>query len=182
MRIILAMVVAVILSACAVAPYQVSGYFKANAFSAADGKTIAVLPFRGGAGPDVTDIANLEFGRLNRYKLVERVRVEELYAEQDFDPERVDDETAAKIGKMLGAKAVVLGQVYEYTRGRAGVSMRLVDTETGEHLWQSKDTIEATNVAVRELAKDRYDSARIRKDPDALTSVLVRAMVETISR
>lgn len=170
------------LASCAVAPYKVSGYFVSPKLAAHEGQTIAVLPFRGGAGPDVTDITNLELGRVGRWKLVERVRVEELYAEQDFDPERVDDETAARIGKMLGAQAVILGQVTEYTRGRSSISMRLVDSETGEHLWQARDTLLASDASVRKLAEGRYDAQRLRTDPEALASVLVRALVETINR
>lgn len=171
------------LSACGpVAPYRVGGFFTSPRLSAHNGQTIAVLPFRGGAGEDVTDMTNLELGRLARWTLIERIRVQDLYNEQDFDPERVDDETAAKIGKMLGAQAVILGQVTEYTRGRTSISMRLVDSETGEHLWQARDTLEASNVAVQNLAKDRYDSQRLRKDPEALAAVTVRALVETLNR
>ena len=181
MKKIIGMALLVGITACAVAPYKVGSYFQSDRLVEADGKTVAVLPFQGGAGADITDLTNLEFGRLNRYRLVERVRVDDLYAEQDFDPERVDDETAARIGKMLGAKAVVLGRVYEFTPGRASISMRLVDSETGEHLWQAKDTLEGHNVAVRKLAEDRYDARRLMKDPEALAAVAVRAMVETVN-
>lgn len=174
--------VAALLAACGpVAPYRTSGWFKSPRLGLHDGKTIAVLPFRGGATEPVTDIANLELGRLNRWRLVERIRVAELYAEQDFDPERVDDATAVQIGRMLGAKAVILGQVTEYTPGRCSVSLRLVDSETGEHLWQARDSLLASNVAVQKLAEDRYDAYRLRKDPEALASVTVRALVETIN-
>lgn len=171
------------LSSCASAqPYEVNSYFASDRLDALEGKTVAVLPFRGGAGETITDLTNLEFGRLNRYRLVERIRIQELYNEQDFDPERVDDETAAKIGRILGANAVVLGQVYEYTPGRASASMRLVHSETGEHLWQARDAIRATDARVRKLAEDRYDAKRLRKDPEALATVLVRALVQTVNR
>jgi len=175
-------ILSLFIAGCApVAPYRTSGYFVSPQLARHEGKTIAVLTFRGGASDPVTDIANLEIGRLNRWKLVERIRVQELYNEQDFDPERIDDDMAIKIGKMLGASAVVLGQVYEYTRGRCSVSMRLVDSETGEHLWQARDTLLATNIAVQKLAEDRYDSMRLRKDPEALASVTVRELVRTMN-
>ncbi|RMH55196.1 MAG: hypothetical protein D6679_12060 [Candidatus Hydrogenedentota bacterium] len=171
-----------VFSACATVPYKVTGYFVSEKLDSYNGATVAVLPFRGGAGATVTDMANLELGRVNRWRLVERIRVAELYKEQDFDPDRVDDKTAAKIGRMLGAKAVVLGQVYEYTPGRCGVSMRLVDSETGEHLWQARDTLEYRNPGVRELAKGRFDYWRLRKDPEAMAFVTVRALAQTLSR
>lgn len=173
----------VLLAACAttLAPYRVSGFFVSPQLAAHEGQTIAVLPFRGGAGDVITDITNLELGRLNRWRLVERLRVQELYAEQDFDPERIDDAEAVRIGKMLGAQAVILGQVTEYTRPRCSVSMRLVKTETGEHLWQARDALEATNSAVIKLAEDRYTAQRLRTDPEALASVTVRALVQTLN-
>lgn len=183
MRFTTAVAAGLTLIACnAVAPYRVSGYFSSPRLSAHDSQTIAVLPFRGGATDVVTDIANLELGRINRWRLVERLRVQELFSEQDFDPERIDDAEAVKIGKMLGAKAVLLGQVTEYTRQRCSVSMRLVDTESGEHLWQARDTLESRNVAVQKLAEDRYDAVRLTRDPEALASVTVRALVETINK
>jgi hypothetical protein len=179
----LASAVSLATTACGpVAAYRVGGYFTNPRLTALEGKTVAVLPFRGGATEPVTDIANLEFGRVNRWRLVERIRVQELYNEQDFDPERIDDDEAVRIGKMLGAQAVVLGQVTEYTRPRCSVSMRLVSTETGEHLWQARDTLESRNIAVQKLAEDRYDAARLSRDPEALASVTVRALVETINR
>lgn len=169
------------LAACApVAPYRTSGYFISDRLPAHDRKTVAVLPFKGGASEPVTDIANLELGRLGRWRLVERRRVQDLLNEQDFDPQRIDDATAVRIGKMLGAQAVILGTVTEYTRGRCSVSMRLVEVETGEHLWQARDTLLASNVAVRKLAEDRFDAHRLRTDPDALASVTVRLLVETL--
>ena len=97
-------ILSLFIAGCApVAPYRTSGYFVSPQLARHEGKTIAVLTFRGGASDPVTDIANLEIGRLNRWKLVERIRVQELYNEQDFDPERIDDDMAIKIGKMLGA-------------------------------------------------------------------------------
>lgn len=172
-----------LLSACqTVAPYRTSGYFVSKELPGYEGALIAVLPFKGGSTDIVTDIANLEFGRIGRWTLVERMRVQALYSEQDFDPERIDDKTAARIGMMLGAKAVVLGEAFEYTPGRCSVSMRLVDSETGEHLWQARDALEAHNVSVRKLASDRYDTYRLSKDPEALASVTIRELVGTISK
>ncbi|MEK8024185.1 MAG: CsgG/HfaB family protein [Candidatus Hydrogenedentota bacterium] len=173
----------ILLSACApVAPYRVSGFFVSNKLAAFNDKTVAVLPFKGGASDIATDITNLELGRVGRWRLVERIRVQELFSEQDFDPERIDDAAAIRIGKMLGAQAVVLGHISEYSKGRTSVSIRLVDTETGEHLWQARDALEANNIAVQKLAEGRYDAPRLRRDPEALASVTIRAVVETINR
>lgn len=182
-RLVLGLCAMAMLAGCVeTAPYRVSGYFVSKKLAAFNDKTVAVLPFKGGASDIATDITNLEFGRLGRWRLVERLRVQELFNEQDFDPQRIDDAAAIKIGKMLGAQAVVLGDIPEYSKGRTSVSIRLVDTETGEHLWQARDALEANNIAVQKLAEGRYDATRLRRDPEALASVTIRALVETLNR
>lgn len=93
--------------------------FVAPALGAMTGTTVAVLPFDNGTpvrGVDylVADEFNLRLGMTNRFRLVERQRVQELYREQDFDPRRLEDSTAVRIGRMLGARAVLLGTVTHY--------------------------------------------------------------------
>ncbi|RMH55195.1 MAG: hypothetical protein D6679_12055 [Candidatus Hydrogenedentota bacterium] len=80
---------------------------------------VAVLPFKnssGTLGADYlfTDEFNLRLGQTGLFRLVERVRVRDLYREQDLDPSRMSDTDAIHTGKMLGAKAVVLGTVTNY--------------------------------------------------------------------
>lgn len=81
--------------------------------------TAAVLPFvnqSGYLGADywLTDEFNLRLGMTGLFRLVERVRVKELYREQDFDPSRISDTDAVRIGKMLGAQYVLLGAATWY--------------------------------------------------------------------
>ncbi len=83
------------------------------------GLTVAVLPFDNktsvlGVDYLVADEFNLRLGMTNRFRLVERLRVRELYREQEFDPRRIEDTTAVRIGRMLGARAVLLGTVFHY--------------------------------------------------------------------
>lgn len=83
------------------------------------GLTVAVLPFDNrtavlGVDYLVADEFNLRVGMTGRFRLIERMRVRELFREQDFDPRRLEDTTAARIGRMLGARAVLLGTVTHY--------------------------------------------------------------------
>jgi TolB-like protein len=93
--------------------------FVSPRLGALEGRTLAVLPFNntsGFLGADylVTDEFNLRLGMTNRFRMIERIRVKELYREQDFDPARVEETTAARAGRMLGAQAVILGTVTKY--------------------------------------------------------------------
>lgn len=138
--------------------------------------TIAVLPFDDGAirvqwggywqrgvewavGPGLADqITSDLIERAKKgtpFRVVERQRVQDLLAEQDFaESGRIDPATAARIGRLLGAQVLLMGSVTQFSveidrmdlpfewggfggdRATASVSIdgRLVDSETGEIL------------------------------------------------
>lgn len=101
-----------ILACCHVTPYKLTNYFY-HTEDLADlrQKRVAVLPFsahNARSGSQMADEFNVQLGKLAIFELVERQRVEDLFKEQDFDPKRLDPETAVKIGKMLGAHGVIL--------------------------------------------------------------------------
>ncbi|MBL4888997.1 MAG: hypothetical protein JKX97_03110 [Candidatus Lindowbacteria bacterium] len=194
------------------------------------GRTLAVLPFNNashflGAERLVADEFNLRFGMTDEFIMVERIRVQELYREQDFHPERINDTSAAKIGKMLGANAVVLGTVTRYLHGNrppdvpidlfpvlipienendaivsaivnsvlalvtlvsvtppiveVGVSVRIVDTQTGEILWQAVNSYRGDDEYLTKT-HPRSEWDRLRDDVVFLTATLAADMVETL--
>lgn len=166
-------------------PYRVSNYFIDPDLRLLEGKTVAVLPFcdvaGSGSGRDeVTDQANLQLGATRLFHLVERLRVQELYNEQDFDPDRLDESTAVRIGRMLGAHGVVLGTITDYQKGRVGISMRLVAVETGKQLWQARDAFNADDPNVKSLVAGRYEIERLHDEPSFLALVLCRELVRTL--
>mgnify|MGYP001616867633 FL=1 len=106
-------------AACATRPPAPDVGFVSPRLRSLDSPTVAVLPFDNKAGflgaeHLVADEVNLRIGMTNRFRMIERLRVKELYREQDFDPRRVEDTTAARIGRMLGAQLVILGTVTDY--------------------------------------------------------------------
>jgi TolB-like protein len=185
-RIILIVIVSLIIFACAPAkPYRVTNFFvDKEAVNELRAQRVAVLPFENSsgdysAGPKVTDEFNLQLGKLGYFDLVERLRIEELYKEQDFDPNRIDEATAVKIGKMLGAHAVILGNVIEYSKGKVGISIRLVNVETGKQIWQARDTIYATDRRIKVLVDGFWQKLRLKKDKEFLTQILCQLLAET---
>ncbi len=107
---------------------------------------IAVLPFTNGGsyGKDKEDFAALEKGLAGMLiselaqnpaaRMVDRDKIQSLLDEQNLGKDgRVDDATAAKVGKLVGARYMVMGNFVDLY-GRFRVDARLVDVETGEIL------------------------------------------------
>lgn len=105
---------------------------------------IAVLPFENGGsyGQDKENFDALqvglqqmlitEFAQNAQLRIVERGRIKDLLSEQDLGASgRVDQNTAAKIGKLVGAKYIVLGGFIDFY-GDFRIDGRIVNVETGE--------------------------------------------------
>jgi TolB-like protein len=107
---------------------------------------IAVMPFQNGGsyGQDKENFEALEKGLAGMLiselaqnpgaRVVERENVQSLLSEQDLGKDgRVDAATAAKVGKLVGARYMVLGSFVDLY-GHFRVDARLVDVETSEIL------------------------------------------------
>ncbi len=107
---------------------------------------IAVLPFENGGsyGQDKENFEALQKGipamlmsELSNNpaaRLVDRSQTQQLLSEQNLGKDgRVDANTAAKIGKLVGAKYVILGSFIDFY-GKFRVDARIVNVETSEIL------------------------------------------------
>lgn len=105
---------------------------------------IAVFPFANGGsyGQSKEDFDALERGLAGMMiselaqnpaaRVVEREQVQRLLDEQNLGAQgRVDPQTAAKVGKLVGARYVILGNFIDFY-GDFRVDIRLVNTETSE--------------------------------------------------
>ena len=133
---------------------------------------IAVLPFSNGGsyGQGKEDFEALEVGIAGMMiseltqnpaaRVVEREQIKQLLDEQNLTTQgRVDPQTAAKVGKLVGARYVVLGTFVDFY-GDFRVDVRLVNTETGEIVKTESERMQRDhmydiirNIAVR-LMKD----------------------------
>ncbi|MGD1874176.1 MAG: CsgG/HfaB family protein [Mastigocoleus sp.] len=78
-----------------------------------------------GSGQGVSNILVDKLVKSGKFSVIERTKIESILEEQDFDTSgRVDPNTAAKIGRLLGAELVVFGSItganIESNRGSAG--------------------------------------------------------------
>ncbi|MEO0101663.1 MAG: CsgG/HfaB family protein [candidate division WOR-3 bacterium] len=165
-------------------PYEFRNYsLQENALADLREKRIAVLPFESSYGFEVGKVAadelSLALGKIGKFDIVERGRIEELWKEQDLDKKRIDEKTAVEIGKMLGAHGVILGAVREYRRNKVGLACRLVSVETGRIIWQASDVIKGSDRRIQAHFPDAEDRHRLSEDPDFLLSFLCQLFAET---
>jgi len=114
-------------------------------------------------GKGITDLLVTKLVTDGNYSVIERKVLDKILAEQNFgNSDRADNATAAKIGKMLGVDAIIVGSITKFGRDDksksfgglgvgprvigglgvkkneskavCGISARLVDTTTGEIL------------------------------------------------
>jgi TolB-like protein len=110
-----------------VRPYRVTDFFRSPRFAEQGIKRVAVLPFENlssdqSAAGVVGEEFTLQLGKTGLFDLVERGRIEELWQEQDLDTlKQFNEETAVRIGKMLGADGVILGTVTKYEQNPEAV-------------------------------------------------------------
>jgi curli biogenesis system outer membrane secretion channel CsgG len=103
--------------------------------------SVAVLDFKDAPGSPnsgqavATTLTNM-MATGNVFTVLERSRVEQIYEEQRLQLLRGDERlNTLNVGKMLGAKAVVVGEVNQYESKEQGssvsISLRIVDVESG---------------------------------------------------
>lgn len=109
--------------------------------------TVAVLPFVNSAigaanaelaplSKGIADLLLMDLAQNTGIRVVERENIQRLLDEQNLARDgRVDDATAARVGKLLGAKHMVTGSFITDTRGTMMLTMKSIDSETGQVVW-----------------------------------------------
>lgn len=142
--------------------FAVAGLLVPSTLTAQDSRPgLAVLPFENGGsyGQEKEDFDALEIGiqqmLLTEFavnsdlRVVERGRLKALMQEQDLGTSgRVDQGTAARIGKLVGARYMVLGGFVDFY-GDLRIDARVVNVETGEIVKSER---------VRHKREELYDS------------------------
>ncbi len=132
---------------------------------------VAVLQFDNGGsfGPDREDFEALEVGlqhmlltelaQNSALRIVERRALKEILEEQDLGATgRVDAQTAARIGRLVGARWVILGGFTDIW-GEFQINARIVDVETSEvpEAWSVRNDREAMYDLLVDLAAQITD-------------------------
>ena len=108
-----------------------------NSSSAQQPEPIAVIAFEGiGISQDVSKALTNRFRdelvKANKYRVIERGKMEEILQEQAFQQTGcTSDECAVEIGKLLSVQQIILGSISKVGK-LSSVSIRIVSVETGE--------------------------------------------------
>jgi TolB-like protein len=87
-----------------------------------------------GLGEEIAATLTGGFARSGKVRIVERKRLRQILEELQLgNPGLVDERTAARAGRLLGANALVLGSFLKF-RDSVRIHVRVVKTETGEIL------------------------------------------------
>lgn len=117
---------------------------------------IGVLPFSrygqaGNISESITDKMITQLVNLKRFRVIERSAIDKVLKEQAFGmTDMVDLQTAAKVGKLAGADAIVIGSI-NIEPGFAKVSARVVDTETAETIVAKEERSTNTSQGMIEM-------------------------------
>jgi len=90
-------------------------------------------------GKGITDLLVTGLVKDGTYSIIERKALDKILAEQNFsNSERADPTSAAKLGKMLGVDAIIVGSITQFgnetKKTNVGVTARIVNVDTGEIL------------------------------------------------
>ncbi len=107
-------------------------------------KTIAIMEFDnfsvgeykeelGDLSKGLADFFEYDFSKFSDIKVVERDKLEYILQELKLVEEgKVDQASAVKVGKMLGAQMMVFGSISQIDKNSARMVVRVVDVETSE--------------------------------------------------
>ncbi len=119
--------------------------------------TVAVLPFVNSAiGQSTTELAPLskgiadllivELAQNPLIRVVERENLQRLLEEQNLARDgRVDDASAARLGRLLGAKHMITGSFITDRSGTMVLTIKTIDTETSRIVWTHMDREKTEN-------------------------------------
>ena len=119
--------------------------------------TVAVLPFVNSAIGDanaelaplskgIADLLLFELSQNTGIRIVERENLQNLLNEQNLGQNgRVDDATAARIGRLLGAKHMITGSFVTDRSGTMVITLKTIDSETGRISWTHMDRDKTDN-------------------------------------
>lgn len=104
-------------------------------------RTMAVMEFEDapnaeGSGSRVAGMVTTLLLDLD-VNMVERAELDEVFKEQVVQLKHVDDADVLKVGKLVGAQAIVIGEVHQWERtegdqiSRVALALRMIDVESG---------------------------------------------------
>ncbi len=159
-----------------------------------EGKTLAVLYFQNNSLAQKDDVAPLgkgladmfitELSKVQALRVIERAQLQQLLEEMKLaQAGLIDEKSAVEVGRLLGAKHLLLGSFVHMFGGKMRIDARIVEVETGLTIKAEEETGKVdklfdmvkrlTQKIVRDLdvALTREDRARLEAGEEASLEV-----------
>lgn len=146
-------------------------------------KKIAILPFNNFsddkyAGEKVRSALTIDLMSRHVFDVMEQGEVSKvlgmIFREEGFEEGRavqMDKEMVKMLGEKLGAQAVILGSVNEFSSSRGGgsnnvvsISIRMLDTSSGIILWQVNTTAVGNSTFRKMIGVDQVEMSILTRD------------------
>ncbi len=146
-------------------------------------KKIAILPFNNFsddkyAGEKVRSALTIDLMSRHVFDVMEQGEVSKvlgmIFREEGFEEGRavqMDKEMVKMLGEKLGAQAVILGSVNEFSSSRGGfsnnvvsISVRMIDTSSGIILWQANTTEVGNSTFRKMMGVDQVEMSILTRD------------------
>lgn len=146
-------------------------------------KKIAILPFNNFsedkyAGEKVRSALTIDMMSRHVFDVMEQGEVSKvlgmIFREEGFEEGRavqMDKEMVKMLGEKLGAQAVILGSVNEFSSSRGGfsnnvvsISVRMIDTSSGIILWQANTTEVGNSTFRKMIGVDQVEMSILTRD------------------
>ena len=134
---------------------------------------IAVLPFEGGGrAPRIRELTMTQLLATDFFDVVDKGRVDNMLAQEAIAPTApLDAFTIRRIGETLNVQAILLGSVEQLGQSRGNavfneitMTLRLIETETGQLLWQASGRGSGYSLADRLFGFAPKDSFEVTMD------------------
>ena len=156
------------LSGCGAGKMPIKSFTRENANVLLIQK-VAVLPFEGGGrAPRIRELTMTQLLALDIFDLVDKGRIDQIFQQEAIPPTApLDTATIQRLGETLDVEAVLLGSVEQIGQSRGSavfteitMTLRLIDCETGQLLWQASGRGSGYSLADRLFGfapKDSFD-------------------------
>ena len=146
-------------------------------------RSVGVMPFAAATGDTVmaslgyglADILITDLQRSEQLQLVDRLRLDALLREVKLvEAGRVDPQTAPRVGKLVGARRLVLGSLSRGAGGQLTVDARIADVATG----QIREAVSASAPLADILAAEKALALRLLGELGVNLTPAARARIE----
>src|ERR1035437_9670138 len=167
-----------------IALFGIGFFTEAPAQQKAKKITLAVMYFENNSVIDKEKVEPLKKGladmlitdltKVQAFRVVERERLNDILAELKLNQtDAIDQSTAQKVGKLLGAQTLLLGSYVNFFGGKMRVGVRIIETETGLTLKAEEITDDVDDLfdMVKDLTAKVVDGLDIKLSEEEKTDM-----------